>query len=223
MSAASRRPPTRGPVASSAPTRRSATASPPGANRSTPSAGPTCSPPGMRRVNPELRYENLAVDGATSAEVLELQVEPGLALEPDFVTVDLRRQRRAAGDPARRRRLREALRRDPAPAARGRAGGDAGDRDGAGGLAVHGPAAAHRSAADRGDEGAERRHPGGGGALRRALPAGRRPPGAARSGYVLRRRAAPVERGPPDGRARIGRVPERALRHRVRRWERRES
>ena len=42
---------------------------------------------GMRRVNPELRYENLAVDGATSAEVLDLQVEPGLALEPDFVTV----------------------------------------------------------------------------------------------------------------------------------------
>jgi lysophospholipase L1-like esterase len=42
---------------------------------------------GMRRVNAELRYENLAVDGATSAEVLERQVEPGLALEPDFVTV----------------------------------------------------------------------------------------------------------------------------------------
>ena len=42
---------------------------------------------GMRRVNPELRYENLAVDGATSAEVLDEQVEPGLALEPDFVTI----------------------------------------------------------------------------------------------------------------------------------------
>ena len=42
---------------------------------------------GMRRVNPDLRYENLAVDGATSAEVLEGQVEPGLALDPDFVTV----------------------------------------------------------------------------------------------------------------------------------------
>lgn len=42
---------------------------------------------GIRRVNPELRYENLAVDGATSAEVLAEQVEPGLALEPDFVTV----------------------------------------------------------------------------------------------------------------------------------------
>lgn len=41
----------------------------------------------MRRVNPELRYENLAVDGATSAEVLAEQVEPALALEPDFVTV----------------------------------------------------------------------------------------------------------------------------------------
>ncbi len=42
---------------------------------------------GMRRVNPELRYENLAVDGATSAEVLERQVEPGLALDPDFITI----------------------------------------------------------------------------------------------------------------------------------------
>ena len=42
---------------------------------------------GMRRVNPELRYENLAVDGATSAEVLGGQVEPALALEPDFVTI----------------------------------------------------------------------------------------------------------------------------------------
>ena len=42
---------------------------------------------GMRRVNPELRYENLAVDGATSAEVLDGQVEPALALEPDFISV----------------------------------------------------------------------------------------------------------------------------------------
>jgi lysophospholipase L1-like esterase len=42
---------------------------------------------GMRRVNPGLRYENLAVDGATSAAVLANQVEPALALEPDFVTV----------------------------------------------------------------------------------------------------------------------------------------
>jgi lysophospholipase L1-like esterase len=42
---------------------------------------------GMRRVNPALRYENLAVDGATSGEVLDRQVEPALALEPDFATV----------------------------------------------------------------------------------------------------------------------------------------
>lgn len=42
---------------------------------------------GMRRVNPRLRYENLAVDGATSAEVLEGQVDEALALEPDFITV----------------------------------------------------------------------------------------------------------------------------------------
>jgi lysophospholipase L1-like esterase len=42
---------------------------------------------GLRRSNPDLRYENLAVDGATSAEVLELQVGPALALEPDLVTI----------------------------------------------------------------------------------------------------------------------------------------
>ncbi len=42
---------------------------------------------GMRRVNPDLRYENLAVDGATSAEVLDQQVGPALALEPDLLTV----------------------------------------------------------------------------------------------------------------------------------------
>jgi lysophospholipase L1-like esterase len=41
----------------------------------------------MRRVNPDLRYENLAVDGATSGEVLEEQIDPALALEPDFITV----------------------------------------------------------------------------------------------------------------------------------------
>jgi lysophospholipase L1-like esterase len=42
---------------------------------------------GLRRVNPGLRYENLAVDGATSAEVLDRQVGPALELEPDFITV----------------------------------------------------------------------------------------------------------------------------------------
>jgi lysophospholipase L1-like esterase len=42
---------------------------------------------GMRRVNPDLRYANLAVDGATSAEVLAGQVAPALELEPDFVSV----------------------------------------------------------------------------------------------------------------------------------------
>jgi lysophospholipase L1-like esterase len=41
----------------------------------------------MRRDNPDLVYENLAVDGATSADVLADQVEPALALDPDFVTV----------------------------------------------------------------------------------------------------------------------------------------
>jgi lysophospholipase L1-like esterase len=42
---------------------------------------------GMRRVNPALRYANLAVDGATSAEVLDGQIEPALGLEPDFISV----------------------------------------------------------------------------------------------------------------------------------------
>jgi lysophospholipase L1-like esterase len=42
---------------------------------------------GMRRVNPDLRYENFAVDGATSADVLNEQLGPALALEPDLITV----------------------------------------------------------------------------------------------------------------------------------------
>jgi lysophospholipase L1-like esterase len=41
---------------------------------------------GLRRANPELRYRNLAVDGATSAEVLE-QVSAAIAIEPDLVTL----------------------------------------------------------------------------------------------------------------------------------------
>lgn len=41
---------------------------------------------GLRAVNPELAYRNLAVDGATSAEVLE-QLPETIALGPDLVTV----------------------------------------------------------------------------------------------------------------------------------------
>lgn len=40
----------------------------------------------LRVANPELTYANLAIDGATSAEVLE-QVPAGLALDPDLITV----------------------------------------------------------------------------------------------------------------------------------------
>lgn len=40
----------------------------------------------LRAANPELTYANLAVDGATSAEVLE-QVPRGLDLSPDLITV----------------------------------------------------------------------------------------------------------------------------------------
>ena len=41
---------------------------------------------GLRAVNPALVYRNLAVDGASSAEVLE-QLPEALALRPDLVTV----------------------------------------------------------------------------------------------------------------------------------------
>lgn len=41
---------------------------------------------GLRAVNPDLVYRNLAVDGASSAEVLE-QLPEALALRPDLVTV----------------------------------------------------------------------------------------------------------------------------------------
>lgn len=41
---------------------------------------------GLRAVNPELTYRNLAVDGATSADVLE-QLPRALELRPDLVTV----------------------------------------------------------------------------------------------------------------------------------------
>lgn len=40
----------------------------------------------LRRVNPDLSYRNLAVDGATSAEVAE-QVPAAVAMEPDLVTL----------------------------------------------------------------------------------------------------------------------------------------
>lgn len=41
---------------------------------------------GLRRANPGLAYRNLAVDGATSAEVLD-QVPDAIAMEPDLVTL----------------------------------------------------------------------------------------------------------------------------------------
>jgi lysophospholipase L1-like esterase len=41
---------------------------------------------GLRAVNPELTYRNLAVDGASSVEVLE-QLPEAIALGPDLVTV----------------------------------------------------------------------------------------------------------------------------------------
>jgi lysophospholipase L1-like esterase len=41
---------------------------------------------GLRQINPDLVYENLAVDGADSAEVLR-QVPPATALRPNLVTV----------------------------------------------------------------------------------------------------------------------------------------
>ena len=41
---------------------------------------------GLRRINPDLTYRNLAVDGATSADVLE-QIPAALELKPDLITV----------------------------------------------------------------------------------------------------------------------------------------
>jgi lysophospholipase L1-like esterase len=40
----------------------------------------------LRKANPNLSYRNLAVDGATSAEVLD-QVPRAIAMEPDLITV----------------------------------------------------------------------------------------------------------------------------------------
>lgn len=41
----------------------------------------------LARKNPDLAYANLAVRGRTAGQVLEGQLEPGLALEPDLVSV----------------------------------------------------------------------------------------------------------------------------------------
>ena len=118
----------------------------------------------LRRDSPELDYRNLAVDGATSAEVLE-QLPAALALEPDLVTVicganDVLLTSRPdvdgyedrfgqiLGDAARRARSR---------------GGDR-HRDRAGVLALHGAAAADQGPPDpgpgrpqRGDQARRRR------------------------------------------------------------------
>ncbi len=113
---------------------------------------------GMRRVNPDLRYANLAVDGATSTEVLDHQVEPALELEPDFVSVIC-----GANDVLLATRpdvsgYEERIDDDLRSAARGRPGGGHRHRHGAGELALHGDAAAHRTAPDQGDDRAQRGH-----------------------------------------------------------------
>ena len=69
-----------------APTWPSATASPPAPAPPRASAGPIGWPPRCAARNADLAYRNLAVDGATSAAVLE-QLPAALALEPDLVTV----------------------------------------------------------------------------------------------------------------------------------------
>ncbi len=121
--------------------------------------------------------------------MLEQQVEPGLALEPDFITVicganDVLLATRPDVGGLRREDFDEILRRlrEGAPEA----------------MLVTATAPESwqfmelrpRTEARliEATDGAERRHPGGGGALRRALPAGRRPPGAA----ATRRRSPPT-------------------------------
>ena len=155
---------------------------------------------GMRRVNPDLRYENLAVDGATSAEVLEQQVGPALALEPDFVSVicganDVLLATRpdvagyAESFDAILRRLREGAPEAMLVTATAPESWHFMD------LRPRTEARLIEATKELNDATREI-----GEALRRALPAGGGPPGAARSGYVLRRRPASVERRPPDRR-----------------------
>lgn len=58
--------------------------------------GPDCPPEGrwadrlaaeLRKVNPELRFANLAVEGAPSSDVLSGQLDQALAMEPDLASV----------------------------------------------------------------------------------------------------------------------------------------
>ena len=65
---------------------RSATASRPAPAARPARAGPIGSPPGSPTATPDFVYRNLAVDGATSADVLD-QLGEALQLEPDLVTV----------------------------------------------------------------------------------------------------------------------------------------
>ena len=123
--------PERSPRRSRAPSRstsRSATASPPARGSPTASAGPSGSPTACGRSTRRSSYRNLAVDGATSAEVLE-QLPEALELRARPGDGGLRRQRRAAHHAARPRRATRRPRRDPRPPARADPGARDRDRD----------------------------------------------------------------------------------------------
>ena len=169
----------------------------------------------LRRVEPDLAYGNLAVDGATSAEVLE-QVPAALALAPDLITVicganDVLLTSRPDVE-GYERRFDEILRRL---------------RKGAPGASVvtaTAPEAWHfmdlrprtKARLVAGDERPQRRHPAGRRPPRRPLPAGRRAPGALRPGDVLGRRPPSLDPGPPAGRPRCRRRAAPSARHRDR-------
>ena len=92
-------PPPEARAASSRSTSRSATASPPAPAARPARPGPSASRPALRARNPRLAYRNLAVEGATSAEVLE-QLAGGARARARPGHGRLRRQRRARARPA---------------------------------------------------------------------------------------------------------------------------
>ena len=95
--------PPRGPRGrSSRSTSRSATASPPAPAAQPGEAWPERLAAGLRAHNPSLAFRNLAVEGATSAEVLE-QLPEAIELEPDLVTVVCGANDVLRVDPSRRR------------------------------------------------------------------------------------------------------------------------
>ena len=114
--------------------------------------------------NPTLALRNLAVDGATSGEVVE-QLSEAVELEPDLVTVVCGANDVLRCDPSRLGALRRQPGADPGQAARGAPGRP--DRHGhlAGALGLHAHGAPDPPAGRARDLGVQRRHPPPGGAM----------------------------------------------------------